>query len=98
MNGHDHTLVRPAPRAQRRPGSERILHVNHAVADLGEQAAERLAEEYFMPVQIPGKTGRRTAALQHERAEAENRVSQWPVPRERGDERTGCTAFLEIPA
>src|SRR6202030_518352 len=49
-------------------------------------------------VQVPGETRGGTASLQHERAEAEDRVSQWPAPRERGDERTGRTAFPEITA
>ena len=53
MNGHDHALVRPSPRAQRRPCGQRTLGIHDAVSGVGEGPAQCLAQEHFMPAPIP---------------------------------------------
>ena len=95
MNGHNHALVRPSPRAQGRPGGQRTLGVNDAVTDLGEASAQRLAEEHLMPVPVPGDASGSAAPLQSE-AEAEDGYGERPAPREWRDER-GSYPALKIP-
>ena len=71
VNCHNHALVWPSPRAQGRPGVQRTLGVDDAVADLGEASAQRVAEEHLMPVPIPDDASGSAASLEYE-AKAEN--------------------------
>jgi hypothetical protein len=63
VNGHDHTLVRTSPRPQRRSCGQRALGIDDAVADFAEGPAQRIAEEYFVPMPVPGDASGSAASL-----------------------------------
>src|SRR5262249_17779059 len=96
VNRHNHALVCSLPRAQGCSGGQWTLGVDDAVAGLGEASAQRVVEEHFMPVPIPGDASGSATSVEGE-AEAENGCGERPTPRERCDERSGHTAFLKIP-
>src|SRR5262249_28498965 len=96
VNGHYHALMRPSARLQGRPGGQRSLGVNNAIADFAEAPAQRVAEKHLVPMPGPGNAGGSAASLQNE-TEAENGYCERPTPRERREERGGHTTFLEIP-
>lgn len=96
VNRHHHGLVRPSPRPQRRPGGQRALGKDDAIADHAEALAQSVAKEHLMPVPVPGDVSRSAAPLKDKAAEAEDGDGERPAPRERCDKRSGLTARLEI--
>lgn len=86
MNGYDHPPVPTIARAQGGPGRQWALRVDDTAARLGEALVQRLAQEHFVPVPVPGDIGAPAEPLQRE-ADAENGHGQQSAPGERSDQR-----------
>ena len=95
MKCHYYALVWSLPRTQGGPGGQRTLGVNDAVAGHRKAPAQRVAQEYLMPIPVPYDTGGSAYPPQNE-TRAENRYRERPPPREWRNKRGGHSVTLKI--